>query len=240
MNKFSRILIKIFCVTSVILYSHDSFSAVQTGNILTLKLCNPGYYVSKCGDYFLGTNWLKGYKLSNGTTSDWNYYDYSGINNLKNLRLFFHGNEDIIYTKQTPEDGIGGRDSVAFAEYSQKRDELLLLLCDPSEVEILCAKCPSDGKVSRSTVNKRLNTTVINDMYSDWKIYTVADCYMDTFSDSTGTYVYDSADSTPAHCTYSVENVGSSLTNVNSSNAGTIITPGYDGDTEENTQPENI
>ena len=68
-------------------------------------VCEQGKYVSKCGDYYVGTNWLKGYKKTKQTVQRTgqqvntityteqipDYFDYSNnadevnIDNLKNI-----------------------------------------------------------------------------------------------------------------------------------------------------------
>ena len=223
MNKFGDILWKIF--TSLVVFScRTPTDANAEEYAQTHTLCRVGYYVSKCGDYNVGTNWLKGYpesenavaisaaleqsttvsatragvrnSLISGIVNSPNYYDYSGINNLKNLRYFFSDDEsDIIYTTSS-----GTRQVVQYDTYKTMRNNLLTATCNPVDVQITCSQCPGIGTVPASSVDITYDSGLL--VSGSWNFHTIADCYMQEFSDSTGIYEYVDNNNNTENCYY--------------------------------------
>jgi len=223
MNKFGNILWKIF--TSLVVFSCRTPNDANADEYAqTHTLCRAGYYVSKCGDYNVGTNWLKGYpesenavaisaameasatvvtsragirnSLISGIVNSPNYYDYSGINNLKNLRYFFSNNgDDIIYTTAS-----GTRQIVQYDTYKSMRNNLLVATCNPVDVQITCSQCPGIGTVPASTVDITYDSGLL--VSGSWNFHTIADCYMQEFSDSTGIYEYVDNNNNTQNCYY--------------------------------------
>ena len=156
-------------------------------------ICGPnstGYYVAACNNYRVGFNWLKSakvpdleqsspdsYQIVYHTTGDYYGNDDDMITLLKKMRIFFGHYQDLSLIN-TPENTL-----------SKDRESILNNICNPndSNTEIYCAKCPNDAKIPLSSVKLDSNHSVIS---GSWKFYTIADCYMDTFEDSTGTYFY--------------------------------------------------
>lgn len=158
----------------------------STVSIETKILCKEGYYLSHCGGIKVGTNWLKGIQ-GNTTTPD--YYSYglpdSDTTNIANLRKFFAGLEPINYTKKDRQ-----TETVSPSEYKPNRNEILTTFCTKNDelLNIECAKCPNNAKIPRSIVGKDNTSGKI--IKSSWQVHTISDCYMDKFSDHTGTYIY--------------------------------------------------
>lgn len=154
-------------------------------------ICGPnstGYYVAACNNYRVGFNWLKKAKVPDleqsnqnlivyHTTNDYYSDDDDMITLLKKMRIFFGHYQDFSLIN-TPENTL-----------LKDRESILNNICNPndSNTEIYCAKCPNNAKIPLSSVKLDSNHSVIS---GSWKFYTIADCYMDTFEDSTGTYFY--------------------------------------------------
>lgn len=157
----------------------------------TYKICNEGFYVSSCSNYTIGFNWLKSAKLSqldgedvtNVTTRDY-YIGDTTLQLYEQLRTFFghNGNISIRYKKDD-----GTIDSASPENLIEDRELILNSLCHPRIVTPVCAKCPNGAKVEESTVDVDTNNIAIR---GSWKVYTIADCYMTEFEDSTGSYFY--------------------------------------------------
>lgn len=205
-QNFSVFFFALFCNVCNI----DAFADVQT-------LCSKGSYIAKCGDYSVGTNWLKGYSktgtktYTDGTTTKEitftqktpNYFDYSDNANevnLMNLKKFFDGISDISYTQGSisTEERIQKTEFPGTANgrvgYVPVRDEILSTFCNPNDVTIKCAKCPGNGTVEESTFNTTL---------SKWEHFnTIASCYMTEYTDFTGTFIYvqDTSDQEKVNC----------------------------------------
>jgi len=235
MNKLSDILWKIF-TTFVVFSCHDISDAGAEDYVQTHTLCRAGYYVAKCGTNNVGTYWLKGYVksstnmsssmatntqttvaeragilrtvLANVTNSD-DYYDYSGTNNVENLRRFFAGDKELVFTTLA-----GMRTSVVPDVYLDNRDGLLAATCDPTQVQISCAKCPGLGTIPASTVDITYDTASL--VARSWNFHTIADCYMQEFSDSTGIFEYVNDNNETQTCYYSPEISGDALVTGNS------------------------
>lgn len=237
MNKLGDVLWKIF-TTFIVVSCNDMSEAGADDYAQRHTLCRAGYYVSKCGDHTVGTYWLKGYVKSamtaasatsaqnqatttteragtlrtvvNGTTttSD-DYYDYSDSNNVENLRRFFAGEDKLIFTTFA-----GMRTAVQAAQYLDNRNGLLAATCDPTQVQISCAKCPGVASVPASTVDITYDTAAL--VAGSWNFHTIADCYMQEFADSTGIFEYVNDDNDPQTCYYSPEMTGDALVTGNS------------------------
>ena len=171
----------------------------------TVQLCAANHYVAKCGTVTIGTNILKGY--SNDNISVPNYYDYSGKRNLDNLRTFFAGQKPFKYKQR-----IGSLQTVEPATYVPHRNNLLNAICNPinqSESFFTCSACPNGGKVAESTVI--LSSSGNSSDYS-WNFHTFADCYTESFTDSSGTFKYIDDDSgADKQCYYANEIKGDAL-----------------------------
>lgn len=205
MNIFNVFLCKLFTVITV-LFCYTNFVYAEQ-----LQLCSEDEYLYRCGQFVVGTNWLKGIKGKN-TTPD--YYSYgssdSETTNIVNLRKFFAGLE-ISYI---PKDGT--KTSVSPSDYEEQKNKILNKICakDGNLVDIECKKCPNNAKVSVSTVERKISDGKIDD--GSWRIYTIADCYIDEFSDHTGTFVYvpiaaATSSANKTNCYYSNNFTGSEL-----------------------------
>lgn len=167
------------------------------------EVCPSGYYVEKCSDKIIGTNWLKGFKYeeNNVTQSSPNYYDYSMANNMENLRKFFKGKKDIIHTTRN-----GERVTVHTTDYKPYRNMLLGREC-PDKSSTTCAPCPNGGKTEASIITRN-----IDDNSTSWDLKVISDCYVSKYVDSTGSYEYiesgNSYPTTTASCYYDTESPG--------------------------------
>lgn len=175
-------------------------------------LCPAGQYVYKCGNYRVGFNWLRG--IHNDKISTENYYisdDPSEL--LQQMRDFFAAkdNSSIRYC----DDGQDSCNEIkSVSEYKNDRNTILINVCDPfsSDTAVTCAYCPDSAKIDASTVTVITNTDdtperKMTQTTSDWKFYTIADCYTDTFTDSTGTYKYTYNSPTAEKCFYNNTNI---------------------------------
>lgn len=186
----------------------------------TVTLCPSGYYVSSCGMAVLGTNWLYGMNknktLKTGTETQYpckcdtaNYFSYSENystdkedENKENLRKFFAGKEIINYTAKIKVENSSNYSyeskSVMPVDYKKARNIILSNFCTNERGELTddlkCEPCPNNAMIPASTV-KRETYAPRRVIYDTWNIHTIADCYMDEFSDTTGTYVYVSKSS---------------------------------------------
>ena len=215
MKKTSVFLRKILCMMTVL-----SFHSVLVADGTSVKtLCPQGYYLSRCGaDVVLGTNWLKGLSIteSNSTTVvGYNYYSYdkpaSDIIHMTNLRKFFAAKEPLTYYAG------GEATEVPVGTYTSYRNTMLVKFCTDAEgkpTNIECEKCPGNATVTASTVEIDTDGKIKD---GTWNIHTIADCYMDEFSDETGTYVYIpnnvnvDASANAANCYYSTNVAGTNM-----------------------------
>jgi len=162
---------------------------------LAATVCSGGHsYISQCGQYKVGTNWLKGL-----TSTSPNLYDYSSNNNnIENLRKFFKG-KSFQYTKQN-----GELVTVSDADVIEARNNIINTLCTPENVT--CSVCPNDGTC---------NGSVYTNSSSKWSSFnSFSNCYINTFSDYTGTFRYEDDNNNTANCYYSAEIKGTSLENI--------------------------
>lgn len=211
MNTLNKIFIKSVGIFMLNFLCVINYVTAET-HILTV--CDENYYVSKCGSVTIGTNILKGFNdPTNG--HEWNYYDYSGKNNMKNLHYFFSGTEPIKYRSRV---GAVGWQTIAANTYIPNRNALLRNTCNPignSSSFFKCTACPHGGKVAKSTIEVELINGVynVNDAANSgaWALHTFADCHKDKFTDATGTFKYIDDNSNDLSCYYNIENVGDAL-----------------------------
>lgn len=185
----------------------------------THTLCPAGQYVYKCGNYRVGFKWLKGMYYTddsitteNDCDGDWNtdqskctrrtknyYYITETDNNLSDddrsallqqMRDFFaaKNNVSIQYCVLDSDNNCTGSANAPIAanEYIIERDKILETVCNPTNTTITCAYCPDSANIPASTV--KINA--VTKKTSDWSFHTIADCYMNSFTDSTGTFKY--------------------------------------------------
>jgi len=217
MSIFNNFSYKLFGVVTALFYcagvGYAMADAVPPGILISLDrfnnepqtLCVSGYYLSSCNHVQIGTNWLKGIS---GTIETPDYYSYESpdFDNMTNLRKFFAGIEQISYTAEDSGKTVTV-DPTGDSGYVKHRNTILNTFCTNGNGElknIECKKCPNGANVSESTVNiGKYPQKILN---NSWKIHTIADCYMDEFSDHTGTYVYvrnDDVGATGQRCYYS-------------------------------------
>lgn len=202
-------------------------SEVQDAHLLqTKKICAKGYYVAQCGRYRVGFNWLKNAKFPRASDSGTdvyetnNYYVYDDVIDLfKQMRNFFDNSANpptsIIGTTSynIPVDP----DNPTYIDPQEDRELILNSLCHPALVQPVCKKCP-DGGTTQDASTVTLDYEGLS-VPGSWHIHTIADCYMDEFEDSTGTYVYLPPVSNIDPATAQAENCYYTNTNQNAINA---------------------
>lgn len=190
--------------------------AHAAGRDETHTICGANQYVHQCGNYIVGTFWLKGFNYTTenqSMVSTGNYFDSGtdpNITNSANLRNFFRG-EDISYVDEDQ-----NVRNANFATFKKDRNKILETFCNPLTTSITCQTCPGIGKTPASTVRYYTygNTTVLSPN-PDWQIYTRFDCAVDTYSDSTGEYEYvDNTTNDHVSCYYNTSVTGTLLTSV--------------------------
>jgi len=166
------------------------FSTLELGTGTKKQICPENQFVYKCGNYRVGFDWLKSVKLPNPENMSQkvqtkNYYINDNALDLFNqMRNFFHDG-DVKY-----KDDDGNIKTADVATYKEDRQVILQNLCNPlvENTGAICAKCPNDAKVKPSTVEVSEEDGKI--IKYSWDFYTIADCYMNEFKDSTGSYEY--------------------------------------------------
>ena len=192
----------------------ESFSTSQ--QYQDIKICGENRYLASCGSVNIGTNWLKGMKkttLNDGTITTPDYYSYNApltdTIHMTNLRKFFGGYESIIYDGNT----------VTPEKYTQYKNQILSNFCTNGsgvyEGNVECKPCPNGASVASSSVKQNTSTGKI--FWDTWDVHTIADCYMNTFSDDTGDYVYVPSNTVlnedaKTDCYYSTNVSGTTLT----------------------------
>lgn len=160
----------------------------ETDDTITTSLvCPNGQYVQKCGNYRVGFNWLKSAQLPTTTsynsasrtayTTTKNYYISNDTLDLfEQMRTFFghNGSIAIVY------DNNGS--PATTSSYDAERKLILDNLCSTTWT---CAACPNGAMVPESTVDLDSTGKAVS-----WDFFTIADCYMTEFEDSTGFYFY--------------------------------------------------
>ncbi len=176
----------------------NSLTAAENDEVAThARICDSGTYVAACGDYRVGFNWLKSARLLDPVTSSADYIRY------KTTKDYYNENDDIItfFDKMRiffgNKTGVGILDAngnlVAEQDVKADREAILNNLCLPTtNSKLTCLPCPpndADNKaeVPESYVELNNNNLAIS---GSWHFYTIADCYMKNFTDSTGTYFY--------------------------------------------------
>lgn len=169
------------------------------------KLCPAGYYIAQCGNYRVGFNWLKNATFptvdtaenpeEGGTTTTItdittkNYYIYDDtIDLFRQMRAFFgHEVADVFYTTEYGDD-VNTAQIASQEDIKNDRELILSNVCHPAIFAHKCEKCPNNASVPASYVflDNENNSAIAG----SWNFYTIADCYMDEFEDSTGTYFY--------------------------------------------------
>ena len=192
-------------VNSETVQEHLRLIQIETdpnGAVSKVKLCGVGQYVAQCGNYRVGFNWLKKAEVpdpenSNGTqiqykqTNDY-YIDEDILGLFTRMRIFFGDENAIMYNSN----------NVPFDQDEIKADREAILnnLCHPSDsyAKPVCLPCPNNAKVDASTVDLSADNLTVS---GTWVFHTIADCYMNEFEDSTGTYFYV-PDNLPAGVTF--------------------------------------
>lgn len=201
-------------------------SNANLGEGVTVNLCDEGQYLYKCGNYRVGFNWLKSANLpdpSNPIMSvaddpdttrirykrTKHYYVADTIDELyEQMRKFFKYDATELLSYLDTNNSIA---QAAPADYIADREAILNNLCHPSTTTVTCAICPNGAKVKASSVELDGDNLIIE---GTWNISTFADCYMDEFEDSTGSYIYipegisfdNASDTDSAHCYYTNTN----------------------------------
>ena len=228
MTKNSTFFIKIFCTIMAFFYVIPLYAALDP---VTKTICNENEYLVSCGDDILiGTYWLMG----DNTTSTQNIYDYSDNSsyvNMENLRKFFKG-EAIEYTDKDGTLQSTAEQNINVKNMSSNMIKQKCLKQNTSCKNCKCEKCSTNTLFPASTLT--INGSSMNVYISD--IYTIADCYQDSFFDSTGTYKYLKLDenetvdpSKPGEkCYYNTEVTGTAFVPIDQPSAGST------GDTTQN------
>ncbi len=188
---------KIFIVLCILLV--ECFACVDDSGATDreIVICAKNEYVSECGDYKVGTYWLRG---TGWIIAPRDFYDYAPdakANNMKNLRAFFSTESEAISITQnhqgTSEQGLNPS---VWYEQAQK---ILAFFCNPEEVSVKCEKCPNNGQTSQTTITYDTET----ETYSDYKFNSIANCMVPTCVDEKGEYVYKDEDSDKSYgCFY--------------------------------------
>lgn len=163
--------------------------AAHHGEGIIKTVCPRGQYVYKCGNYRVGFNWLKSAGFpelqtissgsTNGYTTTKNYYvGDTTLELFEQMRNFFNGTNTVLSKNEN---------SVSPVSPVADRELILNYLCHPATSTITCALCPNNANVPATTVELDDDNKTIEET---WDFHTFADCYMDEFEDSTGTYIY--------------------------------------------------
>lgn len=176
-----------------------SSSEVNSGYTRTIQLCPSGQYLAGCGIANLGTNWLKGMTKPGGIKTP-DYYSYdtesSDTIHMENLGKFFAHTQPITYRARTSSSNTYTYSDITVqaATYKPHLYQILSNFCTDDQGYISddvthCEKCPNNAYVKRSTVKEDTYDTG-KILWDSWDVHTIADCYMNEFSDENGTYVY--------------------------------------------------
>ena len=204
-------------------------------------LCPEGQYVASCGNYQIGTNWLK--SIKNGNES---VYDDKDEYNMKNLRHLFSENEvkgNIVYNKKSGETYT--QTTIDASELEKQNYDLLKLFCGSPDEHLesrICKSCPEGSYVEASLVNynlwyEEITDGKINKKRIQWQIHTIADCYVENkFKDDTGFFYFgtlenDESSDTSSACYYNKTTKGSTLPGAEETTTG--------DDSENTDTPEN-
>ena len=218
--------------TDYFIAKNNSSNLPTTGSRVTKKLsvCPSGQYLARCGMATLGTNWLKGMtKKGNIETPDFYSYNIgtSESVHMENLRKFFAGKDSFKYNARTRStDSSSGTyvytpKTATPDDYKPALNQILSNYCTDEQGRLantVCETCPNNATIARSTVEEDTYCTG-KILWDTWNVHTIADCYMNEFEDSTGSYVYVPNNITPPKnaadakltCYYSQTVTGSSL-----------------------------
>ena len=166
----------------------------KTTETETVPICPEGWYVSKCGNYRVGFNWLKSAilpdpehpqtdEVSNMQTKNYHMADTDMLSLFAKMRTFFGHENTVLYYY----DDNNNRILATPSDITKDREAILNNLCHPSTAVIKCATCPNNAHVDASTVGLDDNNLTVQ---GTWNFYTIADCYMQEFEDSTGSYFF--------------------------------------------------
>lgn len=168
----------------------SAMAARGASAVSTISICPRGQYVAACGNYNVGFNWLKSSTLPDPNQSSGSRIQYKETRNyyisddaldlFQQMRIFFgHENSSIGY--------LDGTNILYTADFQDDRETILNNLCHPSNSTVKCLSCPNNADVVESSVQLDSNNLTIS---GSWDFYTFADCYMQEFEDTTGTYFY--------------------------------------------------
>jgi len=209
----------------------------RAGDGIVQTICPSGQYVYKCGRYRIGFNWLKSASFPDSNTSlvttigettiplrnryksTKNYYVGTTSELFKQMQIFFNGSEgESILAKGDENDEIL---TISYTDYTKDRETILNYLCHPSNTTVTCAACPNNADVPESSVELNGENLTIS---GTWNFHTFADCYMQEFEDSTGSYHYidPSTEDGKAKCYYTNTNP-ETLSVLNGDAIGTFI-----------------
>lgn len=202
------------------------------------QLCPAGQYVSKCGNYDVGFYWLKPAKLpyQNDDTLDPNeegvretidtrdyYVGETNYDLFRQMRGFFSGNDTTTILYKDADTGI---QPIPYATFVEDRELILKNVCHPALTSISCTVCPDEAHVEESSVELDEDNLAIP---HSWVFHTIADCYAQEFTDSTGTYFFVPANAPDIsiveldqseHCFYTPDASSESL---NGDEIGTVV-----------------
>ena len=161
-------------------------------------ICAKGTYVDKCGNDEIGFNWLRPLYIDGVATR--NYYEAANTQSKRYEKM------REVFSNTNPQIGVTFKESnqISTASYEQVRDDrnkILNYFCSDLDA-IRCKSCPNNAKVEASTVSVTTVSTDVtnNTIVSGWNIRTFADCYLDEFEDTTGTYVYQNGTDNAEKC----------------------------------------
>jgi hypothetical protein len=210
MERISNFLWKIFCIGSVFCYgSTDSFDAIAETTSTTeqnvysstttkegmkrINICPAGYYVSKCGNFSVGYNWLKSIRIDNTTRTNDYTVSSDPVTRFDQMRRFFHGQYT---TGWASTNGTVNKEEPAKQISTQSdRDTILGAVCNPNNVKkdssfsYTCTPCPEAGTVGPSYVYAEYTASSLL-IPNSWTFHSIADCYISQFTDTTGSFIY--------------------------------------------------
>ena len=162
-------------------------STTSTAGSRRVELCPAGYYVSKCGNFSVGYNWLKSAYVNASQTH--NYATSTDpATRFDHMRRFFRGQFLPAYTDET-------KTSTNQIKSQEDRDAILGAVCNPNNVKkdsnfsYSCAPCPEAGTVGPSYVHTDYSASSLL-IPNSWKFHSIADCYVSEFEDATGSFIY--------------------------------------------------
>ncbi|MBR5904734.1 MAG: hypothetical protein IKZ49_04365 [Alphaproteobacteria bacterium] len=203
MTKINNILWKLLGVIVAFLSNATGSSFADTDSIRTrrVSLCGKGdksnYYIKSCNGKDVGINWLRSATTSNGVKT--NVFSIDENNSLsvntKNFRKYIAAanKDELVNIQETTLDP-----RIQLKE-----------ICSPyqegAQISIVCEACPNGGFIDaqeKASPSVELNYND-NSVAGKWVFYTIADCYLQEYSDATGVYHYiDTVNSGKEKCYY--------------------------------------